>query len=143
MFFKNDESDANFAFGGLQRYAILPFVPIRYIGVREDAGAGANARTLTMSGICIWYRSILSTPRRLRDYSHASTTLSVVFLQGDGVNFVATATRDRGADKDEDNGEGGEEDVLSRRSLAIRRSVSPWAVPRMDEQVRTNERTTR
>jgi hypothetical protein len=74
-----------------------------------------------MSGICIWYRSIVSTPRRLRDSSHASTTLSAVVLQGDGVNFVATATGRRGTDDDED-----EDDVSSRRSFAIRDSVSPW-----------------
>ena len=87
----------------------------------DACAAKRTIHTLTMSGICIWYRSIVSTPRRLRDSSHASTTLSAVVLQGDGVNFVATATGRRGTDDDED-----EDDVSSRRSFAIRDSVSPW-----------------
>ena len=92
--------------------------------VRDACAAKRTTRTLTMSGICIWYMSILSTPRRLRDSSHASTTLSAVVLHGDGVNFVATATGRRGADDDDEDDN--DDDVSIRRSLAIKHSVSPW-----------------
>ena len=68
-----------------------------------------------MSGVCIWYKSILSTPKRWQDCSQALTTDWASSLFGVGLNFVATfnASDGDGDDDydDDDDDDDAEEDV--------------------------------
>lgn len=69
---------------------------------------------------------MLSTPRRLLDSMHASTTLSGVVRHGEGVNFVATTGR-RGATASDDDSPS-----VCRASFTIlptSSSVSPHPIP--------------